>query len=416
MDGDDYAETGGGQMSSSRKGFNPIVLVMGLLLLSHPVCGQTAESTQAEVQADIQHALKALQSNDTETAIREFNAALKLDPGNVYARGNLGVIAYMQGRYAEAADDYQQVLKQQPDLWKVQAMLGLCENRLGRLESARTWLEQSFPHLEEPKLKTQAGLELASLDYQVGDLGKSAGVISTLWQLDPKNLDVLYSAYRTYSDLAGSALNAIALEAPDSARMHLMIAEHLINEGDRDGAIAQYRKVLQLAPQLPGAHLELGEALLEKSKTEQEREEAESAFKSELALNPANVEAECRLGDLYLTTMNLDAAYKSYSRALEVEPNSASAQLGMGRVLIRMGKNQEALDHLREAARLDPVDATSHYLLAQTYRRLGQTSDAASEMKLFEDLDNSKKKIHEVYQEMHQIVPGENGPSPAPQQ
>jgi len=196
--------------------------------------------------------------------------------------------------------------------------------------------------------------------------------------------------------------------------MHLIIAEHLINEGDRDGAILQYRKVLQLAPQLPGTHFELAEALLQKSKTVRDREEAEEAFKAELALNPGNFNAECRLGDLYLSagTMRLDAAYKSYDRALQLQPDFANAQLGMGKVLIRMGKNQEAVDHLREAARLDPIDSSAHYLLAQTYRRLGRTPDAAREIKLFEDLENSRKKIHEVYQEMHQLQREEEPPEP----
>lgn len=386
-----------------------------VLFLVKPGHAQLGEAAQIEVQADIQRALDALKANDPDTAIREFNAALRIDPNNIYARGNLGVIAYMQRRYTEAAEDYRQVLKLEPSLWKVQAMLGMCERRLGHLSSARTWMEQSFPHLEEPKLKTEAGLELAELDYQVGELGKSVDVISTLWQLDPKNLDVLYSAYRTYSDMASSALNAIALLAPDSARMHLVIAEHLINEGDRDGAIAQYRKVLQLAPQLPGAHFELGEALLQKSKTIEERKEGEEAFKAELALNPGDVSSQCRLGDLYLSSMNLDSALKSYGQALEMQPNSASAQLGMGKVLIRMGRNQEALVHLREAARLDPIDSTSHYLLAQTYRRLGQRTDAEREIKQFEDLENSRKKLHEVYQEMHQALRENEAPESAGQ-
>jgi len=281
----------------------------------------------------------------------------------------------------------------------------MSEKRLGHLAEARGWLEKSFPNLAEPKLKTQAGLELAELDYQVGELGKSAEVINSLWQLDPKNLDVLYSAYRTYTDLAGSALNAIALLDPDGARMHLIIAEHLINEGDRDGAIVQYKKVLELAPQLPGAHFELAEALLQKSKTQREREEAEEAFKAELALYPGNVNAMCRLGDLYLSAGNtrLDEAYKSYSQALQLQPDFATAQLGLGKSLIRMGKNDQAVVALREAARLDPVDSTAHYLLAQTYRRLGQPADSDRELKVFENLENSRKKIHEVFQEMHQL-------------
>jgi tetratricopeptide (TPR) repeat protein len=386
--------------------------VLGMVFLSTLAYSQNSDSQQQEVQLHLQRAQEALRVNDADTAAQEYRAALQVDPTNVDAQANLGVIAFMQGHYDEAAGDFRQTLKLQPGLWKVQALLGMCEKRLGHLASARLSLEQSFPHLEEPKLRTQAGLELAELDYQVGELGKSAEVINTLRQLDPKNLDVLYSAYRTYSDLADSALNSIALLAPDCARMHLIIAEHLINEGDRDGAIVQYKKVLQLDPQLPGAHFELAEALLEKSKTQREREEAEEAFKAELALNPGNVNAECRLGDYYLSagTLRLDAAYQSYARALKLQPDFATAQLGMGRVLIRMGKNQEALDHLREAARLDPLDSSAHYLLAQTYRKLGRTPDADREIKLFEDLENSRKKIHEVYQEMHQINREEESP------
>lgn len=367
---------------------------------------QTPDERQQEVQADLRRALAALKVNDPETASREYRAALQMDPTNIDARANLGVISYMQRNYADAADDLREVLKQDPTLWKMEALLGLCEKRLGHFPAARTALEDAFPHLAEPKLKIQTGLELAELDYQVGELGRSADVINTLWQLDPKNVDVLYSAYRTYSDLAGSALNAIALSAPDGDRMHLIIAEHLINEGDRDGAIVEYKKVLQLAPQLPGAHFELGEALLQKSKTLRERQEAEEAFKAELAINPGNVSAECRLGDLYLSAgaMDLDAAHKSYARALELQPGSSDAQLGMAKVLIRMGKNQEALDHLREATRLDPVGSSAHYLLAQTYRRLGQTAEADQEIKVFEGLENSRKQIHNVYQEMHQVL------------
>ena len=390
-----------------------VLLAALSLVFSSALChSQASESKQQEVQSHLQRTQEALKVNDPDTAVREYQGALQSDPKNIDARANLGVIAFMQGRYGDAAENFRQALKLDPSLWKVQALLGMCEKRLGHLTSARNWLEKSFPHVQELKLKTQAGLELAELDYQVGELSQSAEVINTLRQLDPKNLDVLYSAYRTYSDLADSALNAIALLDPDGARMHLIIAEHLINEGDRDGAIEQYKKVLQLDPQLPGAHFELAEALLQSSKTQREREEAEEAFKAELALNPGNVNAECRLGDLYLSAgnMRLDAAYQSYARALQLQPNFSNAQLGMGKVLIRMGKNQEALAHLREAARLDPVDSTAHYLLAQTYRRLGQTPDADAELRLFEDLENSKKKIHEVYQKMHQVRHEEEPP------
>ena len=387
--------------------FLAIVLLIPLAAFS-----QTAESRHREVQAHLERAQQALQVSDPDTAVREYQAALGIEPRNVDARSNLGVIAFMQGHFSEAAKNFREALAIQPSLWKVQALLGMSEKRIGHLDSARTQLEKAFPHLEEPKLRTQAGLELAELEYQVGELGKSIDVTNRLLRLDPGNTDVLYAAYRTYTDLAGSTLNALALLAPDGDRMHLIIAEHLINEGDRDGAIAQYKKVLEISPRMPGVHFELGEALLQSAKTLKERGEAEDAFKAELAINPNDVSTVCRLGDLYLSAggMDLDAAYKSYARALELQPGLATAQLGMGKVLVRTGKNEEAIAHLREAARLDPVSSTPHYLLAQSYRRLGQTAEADKELALFKDLESSRNKIHEVYQEMHQVRRGEETP------
>jgi hypothetical protein len=42
--------------------------------------------------------------------------------------------------------------------------------------------------------------------------------------------------------------------------------------------------------------------------------------------------------------------------------------------------------------------------------------DADREIKRFEDLENSRKKIHEVYQEMHQLQPEEESPESGAQQ
>src|SRR5437763_13941630 len=92
-----------------------------------------------------------------------FWAALHLDPKNVDARTNLGVIEFMQGHYDEAAEDLRKSLKLRPSVWKVQALLGMCEKRLGHQSSARIWLERSFPHLQELKLRIQVGMDLVEL-------------------------------------------------------------------------------------------------------------------------------------------------------------------------------------------------------------------------------------------------------------
>src|SRR4029077_18245519 len=112
----------------------------------------------------------------------------------------------------------------------------------------------------------------------------------------PSNADVLYSAYRIYSDLANRARDGLALLAPDSARMHEIMAQHLVNEGDLASAIAQYRKALAIDPKLRGIHYELGEAILQDSTSDTAIETAEKEFQAALSENPGDASAEYRLG------------------------------------------------------------------------------------------------------------------------
>ena len=62
-----------------------------------------------------------------------------------------------------------------------------------------------------------------------GDLDKAAATVSTLRSLYPTNAEVLYASYRIYSDLAGEAMLSLSLVAPNSARMHQVMAHELVH-------------------------------------------------------------------------------------------------------------------------------------------------------------------------------------------
>jgi len=257
---------------------------------------QTDGGREREIQAHAQKAQEALKSGNPSAADHEFRAILALDPHNTDAHGDLGVIRFFQADWAGAAEQFRQILKVQPTLWKAQALLGICEKHLGRSSEAERLLEQSVPHLDDGALRTQAGLELVEIPYRAGNLDKAVEIIGTLERANPANVDVLYTAYRIYADLANRARDALALVAPDSARMHEMMAQHLVNEGDLSGAIAQYRKALAMDPKLRGIHYELGEAILKDSTSDTALQQAEKEFRAALAENPGDAGAECRLG------------------------------------------------------------------------------------------------------------------------
>ncbi|MGD0126932.1 MAG: tetratricopeptide repeat protein [Terriglobia bacterium] len=372
------------------------------LLFLPAICfSQDGAGNKQQIKLHFERAEAALKANHPDEAVSEFRAVLALDPKNAEARANLGVIKFVQGDYANASEELRQAVSFEPSLWKAVALLGMCEKRLGKLPSAHEHLEQSFAHLQEPKMRTQAGMDLVELDYQNGDMAGAMEVLPVLEQLNPTNVDILYIAYRTFSALAEHAVDSIALANPDSARMHQILAQHLVNEGDITGAITQYQKALELDPRLSGAHFELGEVILQNSKSESARAQAQKEFESALALNPNDAKSEVWLGIVCTLSRDMNAALKHYTRALELDPSEVQAHTGLARVLMTMGETEKARAQLLEAIHLDPLNGTAHYRLSALYRQLGSPVDAQKEMATFNEIQDHKKRIATLYQQMH---------------
>ncbi|MBZ5665119.1 MAG: tetratricopeptide repeat protein [Acidobacteriia bacterium] len=357
---------------------------------------------QRGIREHIARAQQAVADKQFDSAIRELNAVLVIDSKNVEARGNLGVVQFLEGKYAEASQNLRAALQLQPSLWKAQAILGLCEKAQGRLDSAKTLLEKSVPHMQqEPKLQVRAGLALVELDYQRRDLEKALGVLTLLQNTDPTNADVLYVVYRIHTDLATEARQTLAMVAPDSARMHQLLAQHLINERDAKNAVMQYREALRIDPHLPGAHFELGEAILMDSGTTGGQQDAQREFEAAIAVNPGDAKSECRLGGLFSLRGDTESARKHFLRAAELDPNESEAQVGLGKILMSTGHPEEALPHLLAAVRLDPTNAPAHYRLSQLYRQLGRTSNAEQEIATFKELRKTEERLRSAYAQVY---------------
>jgi tetratricopeptide (TPR) repeat protein len=375
-----------------------IPFILAFLILGSLSAQTSASASKPDIQTHLAHAQQALAQKQFDIAARDLNSVLALDPRNIEARSNLGVIQFLQGNYAEASENLRAALRLRPSLWKAQAILGMCEKAQGRFDSATTLLEKSVPHLkQDPQLLVRVGLALAELDYQRQDLEKALSVLALLQNADPTNIDVLYVVYRIHTDLAAQARDKVAVIAPNSARMHQILAEHMVNEGDIKGAIAQYREVLRIDPYLPGIHFELGEAILQDSSYEDARREARKEFEAALTLNPQDAKSERMLGGLDMLAGDNEQAMRHYSRAAELNPQDPEAQIGIAKVLASSGEHDKALTHLLTAVRLDPMNALAHYRLAQEYRQLGRTSEADHELATFQELKAAKDRLRSAY-------------------
>jgi len=354
---------------------------------------------QQQIDSHSRQAQEFLRKGQSDLAVGEYDTILALDPNNVDARGNLGVTLFFKGDYAKAVPHLRAALKLRPNLSKIQALLGMSEKRIGQTSAAQADLEKAFPQLQEQKLRIQAGMELIEIYYGAAQLDKAAGIAGTLRQIAPENTEILYSAYRIYSDLAGESMLSMAMLAPKSARMHQMMGQEMARQGNTAGAIAHYREAVKMDPQLPGLRFELAEAL-NLSESASDQEQVETEYKAALADNPFDEKAECRLGDIALKASDLESALAHYKRALELRPNDAEASLGMGKTLTQMHKPAEAEPYLKRSAELEPFTAVTHYRLSLVYRAAGRTAEAQKELAEFQRLKDMKERLKQVYQEM----------------
>jgi Tfp pilus assembly protein PilF len=390
------------------------------LLLSPSFCfAQAANDKQSQLEEHSRKAQEYLREKQPALAIPEFRAAVAIDPTNVDAQANLGVLLFFQGKAAESIPHFRAALsgskeEQQPGLAKIQGLLGMAEIRTRDFADAQKDMDAAFlalafpssaPATQDPRFQLQLGLELVGLDTDGGDLEKAAAVIAQLRKAVPDNPEVLYAAYRTYSDLAGESMLALSLGAPDSAQMHQLLAHEDIRQGNTTAAVAQYRKAIAIDPHLPGVHFELAE-LLRTSTDEAIKQQAEQEYHAALQQDPQNEKAILRLADIDARKGHTEKSYEEYRKAVELQPSDADAKLGLARTLIEMDQADKALPLLEDAVKLEPTNAAAHYRLATLYRRLGRADDAKREVELYQKFKDMKEKLRALYKEL-QIPPKE---------
>ena len=370
-----------------------------LLIAALSCFGQSNASVQQQIELHGRQAQQYLKGNRPDLAAKEFSAVIALDRNNVDAHGNLGVLLFFQNDFANAAEQLRATLQLRPNLPKIEALLGMCERRTGQAAAAQLDLEKSFPSLTEEKIRIQAGMELIEIYYGAGSLDKAAAVVSTLRQLKPADVEILYTAHRIYSDLADESMLSMAMVAPDSARMHELMAHEAARYGNTEQAIVQFRDAIKIDPHTPGLHYELAEAL-SNSTVPSDREQVETEYRAALAANPFDEKSECRLGDIAAHQSDLKSALSHYSRAVELQPNDPAANVGFAKVLILMNQSEKAVRLLEHAAQLEPFNAIVHYHLATLYRKSGRNEDAQRELAEFRRLRGMKARLNEAYEAM----------------
>lgn len=114
--------------------------------------------------------------------------------------------------------------------------------------------------------------------------------------------------------------------------------------------------------------------------------EASEAYRRCLELDPEHPDAHLNLGRLFHETGEVKEAEKHYRQALLLRPDDATAAFNLGVALQDGGRMDEALSAYRRAVDADPNCADAFFNMASIYEELGKRATALQNLKIYKKL------------------------------
>jgi tetratricopeptide (TPR) repeat protein len=289
---------------------------------------------------------------DYRSPVDLFAADVRRRPANAYARANLGMALFEQGRLEEAVGALREALRLKPIYPVAEDDLGNALLRLGRREEAEACYRRALR--EDPRFAA-AHNNLGRARLQAGDPAGAGEEIAAALQLDP----VLTEARSNRAGMlarsghlvqAVAEYRAIIADHPDAAGVRNDFGIALAQAGDRAGAAVQYGEALRLDPAFPEAHANLADALGRLGRTA----EAVVEYRRALALRPGFTSARDNLGNTLLRIGRPAEALAEYETAVKFEPAHAVTHYNLGNAWLQLGRPDQAIAEYREALRLQP--------------------------------------------------------------
>jgi tetratricopeptide (TPR) repeat protein len=150
----------------------------------------------------------------------------------------------------------------------------------------------------------------------------------------------------------------------------------LIERGDLEAAIGQFRRALEIDPFFVEAHNSLAISLAAQGRSE----EALEHLRRSLEIDPSDVNTRNALGNILADRGEVEAAIENFHKALQIDPASAMTHYNLGRALARRGDSAGAIAHYRKALEIDPFDADTHNNMALLLANRGEFREAFEQL------------------------------------
>lgn len=295
-----------------------------------------------------------------------FERALEVDKKSAAAFHGLGKVAAAAGDHEKAAGLFLGALEIQPSATSVHHALGLSYRNLGRLDEARSHLEQGG----DAPVQVKDPLLLSLIE-----LGRSVEIylVRAAEAMDAERWDQAASLYR----------KALEIDASDFMA-HKALGFALEKLGDLDGAIEQLHVALSTATSGDEERdrMERSEIYRVMGGLEvlhgRERD-AIKHFEMSLEIDPKRLDSRLKLANALARAGQLDSALSHYDVLLEHQPDNAVILVKRATALVNLRRPEEALAAFKLAVAASPENPEVRLRYAEALEYLGETSAAKTQ-------------------------------------
>ena len=150
------------------------------------------------------------------------------------------------------------------------------------------------------------------------------------------------------------------------------VAFALSDKHQYQAAIPEWKKALEMDPDDPKAHINLGTALEETGQPDA----AIVHFQKAIDLNPVNAAAYSAMASLLVRIGKAGDAVSYYEKSIQLKPDDANLRNGLGLVLANTGHSADAFAQYRKALEIDPANGDSYAHLGVALAQSGQADEA----------------------------------------
>lgn len=314
-------------------------------------------------------------------AADEWQAYLKKHPQSAEAYASLGFLESRQEHYKEAIPFYRKALTLNPGMSGIRLNLGLACFKSGAIKEAIQAfapLLKTYPADSPEYMRVQTLIGLAH--YSQGDFAAAIPYLRKAANSDPQNIMYRFSlaqsclSAKQYQCVLDTYQELLKLNA-ESAAVDMLAGQAYDEMKNTSGAIEQFRAAVKADPKWPNAHFGLGYLLW----TQNQCDEASKEFQAELENVPESAQALTFLADCKIQLGHSSDALPLAEKAVKIDPGIAKTHMDLGIIYQEKGQLQEALRELTTAVKLTPQDSNIHWRLARLYQAMGRKEEARIE-------------------------------------